>query len=311
MPNDASTWNFTVGGPTPDNAGPLADGACQVLADRASGSYTITETTQAGYSTTVNCGPNGSDTDNAITFTLDNGESASCTFTNTKLGTIQVCKDVVPNDASTWNFTVTGPTPGNAGPLGDDGCQTLTNRAAGSYTVTETTQAGYDATVNCGVNGSDTDNNITFQLDAGENASCTFTNTKRGTIQVCKDVVPNDGGATVWDFTVTGPSDGAVNGLADGGCQTLTNQIPGQYTISETVQGGYTASVNCAPNGSDIDSDITFTLDPGENASCTFTNSLITIGGQFIVNKDFVPNNLPRCDRGPHVLFRKRGQRTT
>ena len=78
-------------------------------ANRAPGSYTLTETTQAGYATSVNCGPNGTDTDNNVTFALDPGENAVCTFTNTGVGSIQVCKDVVPDDASTWNFTVAGP----------------------------------------------------------------------------------------------------------------------------------------------------------------------------------------------------------
>ena len=59
-----------------------------------------------------NCGANGSNATNAITFTLSPGEAAVCTYTNTGIGSIQVCKDVVPNDATTWNFTVAGPSAG-------------------------------------------------------------------------------------------------------------------------------------------------------------------------------------------------------
>ena len=86
----------------PDADGPL------------SGSYTVAETTQAGYSTSVNCGANGSNATNSIIFTLDPGENAVCTFTNTAApGSIQVCKNVVPDgDTSEWDFTVAGPTPG-------------------------------------------------------------------------------------------------------------------------------------------------------------------------------------------------------
>ena len=293
VPPDASTWNFSVAGPTAGSAGPLGDGQCQTLANRVAGSYTITETTQSGYTTAVACnGDNGADSDANITFALAPGENAVCTFTNTAVpASIQVCKNVEPTDASTWNFTVTGPSGGPVGPLGDGQCQTLSNRTPGGYTITETTQLGYATTVDCGANGSDTDANITFTLTAGEAAACTFTNTGIGSIQICKEIEPPD--ASTWNFTVAGPTAGIAGPLGDGQCQTLSNRTAGNYTVTETTQVGYTTTVNCGPNGSDTDNNITFALSAGETASCTFTNTAnpVLSTEEFLVYKDFTDNN--------------------
>ena len=125
------------------------------MTNQVSGSYTVAETTQPGYTTSVNCGANGSEGDADITFTVSPGENASCTFTNTGTASVQVCKDVVPGDASTWTFTLAGPTGGVSPALGDTQCHTFGNRAPGAYTLTEATQANYTTSVNCGPNGSD------------------------------------------------------------------------------------------------------------------------------------------------------------
>ena len=284
---DTSAWNFTVTGPTPGSAGPLSDNGCQTLSNRAAGSYTVAETTQTGYTTTVNCGSKGSDIDHNITFMLNSGENVSCTFTNTSTASIQVCKNVIPDDATTWNFSLTGPTAGTANNIADGACQTFTNRAPGNYTLTETTQAGYSPSVSCTAgNGSNSTNTISFALSAGETTVCTFTNQGVGTIQICKDVVPND--SSTWSFTVTGPTAGSAGPLADGACQTLTGRNAGSYTVAETTQTGYTTTVNCGANGTDVDHNITFALSPGENALCTFTN---TSTASIQVCKDVVPND--------------------
>jgi hypothetical protein len=91
-------------------------------------------------------------------------------------------------------------------------------------------------------------------------------------ITVCKDVVPD--GPTLWDFTLTGPSPGVANDLADGQCfQFGTNMLPGSYTLSETFAQGYFPSVDCGLNGFQNGASITFTLDPGEQTTCQFVNA--------------------------------------
>ncbi len=107
-----------------------------------------------------------------------NGANGSGTSTTTIVPAfITVCKDVVPDDSTLWDFTATGPTPANINDLGDGLCaQFHPNMIPGSYTITETPQLGYAASVNCGANGSQGDNDITFTLDPGEQVTCQYVN---------------------------------------------------------------------------------------------------------------------------------------
>ena len=294
---DAAVGNFTFTG---DAAGTISDNGTITVANLAPGTYTSTENdptvTPGGFTlTTISCDDGTSTTPSSgdvgtrtATFKLDPGETVTCTFTNTKQASITVCKDVVPNDTSVWDFTLTGPSPGSVLDLGDGQCHTFTNRTPGSYTLTEATQAGYNTSVSCDSGkGSDTDNDITFTLNAGEDVTCTFTNTKQASITVCKDVVPND--TSVWDFTLTGPSPGSVLDLGDGQCHTFTNRTPGSYTLTEATQAGYNTSVSCdSGKGSDTDNDITFTLNASEDVTCTFTNTEIPGTATLIVIKQVI-----------------------
>ena len=121
---------------------------------------------------------------NVATIDLDVGETVTCTFTNTQLGTINIVKDTVPDAAQDFSFTddIAGETevlgtinivkdtvpdaaqdfsftddiaaPNNF-MLDDDAdgtlldTETFTNVAAGTFTVTEAAVAGYSTTVSC------------------------------------------------------------------------------------------------------------------------------------------------------------------
>jgi len=90
---------------------------------------------------------------------------------------ITVCKDVIPSDASVWDFTATGPSPGTIIDLGDGLCDQFgANMIPGSYTVSETFQLGYAQSVDCGANGFQNDGDITFTLDPAEQVTCQYVN---------------------------------------------------------------------------------------------------------------------------------------
>ncbi|GAI49906.1 unnamed protein product, partial [marine sediment metagenome] len=139
-------------------------------------------------------------------------------FTNTKEGSITVVKDAVPDDEQDFTFTSTtlSPSPFN---LDDDADPTLsntkafTNLAPGTYNVTETVPSGWNLT-NISFTGDDgdsssSDSKATIDLDAGESITVTFTNTKKGTITIKKQTLP-DGGTDFW-FT---SNVGAVTGFS-------------------------------------------------------------------------------------------------
>jgi hypothetical protein len=103
-----------------------------------------------------------------------------------------------------------------------------------------------------------------IHLEPGDDIICTFTNVvKRATLTLEKTVNNDHGGtATASDFQAY-IDDDEVDWDDP---QTL---LPGSYTASEDVVTGYTAGAwggDCAADGS-------ITLSPGQDATCTITNS--------------------------------------
>ena len=90
-------------------------------------------------------------------------------------GTVTVVKGVDGQaPAFDWQFNGTDP-------IGDfilaaNGGQHSFNLSPGGYTISETPQDGYTPTVSC-TSGESVSTSVTVNLDAGENITCTFTNT--------------------------------------------------------------------------------------------------------------------------------------
>lgn len=296
-PADNSTdFDFTSNLASPNDAFSLKDDETITFSGLNPGQdYTFTELGEAGWDlTNIDCGQ-ASDADidvqnKTVKVRLDNNEDVHCTYHNGGLGSIEVCKDVVPSDGgfTEWDFDLGGDATASIFDVQDGGCDTFGGLEAGDYVVSEVSRDGYDASIQCDNQTGNNTDTIAVALSAGEHVSCTFTNTSNASIEVCKDVVPDDSGATSWDFNLSGPTAGGWDGLHDGECHTFSQRSPGSYTLSENTQSGYQTTVDCGPNGSDGDADKSFTLSNGEHASCTFTNSkLPTVQ----VCKELVPEN--------------------
>ena len=298
VPDSGQDFAFTTtGGLTPtsfslddDTDGTLAD--TRTFSTLTAGSYTVTETAVAGFTTTLSCvDPDGGTTTSGTTATidLDTAETVTCTFTNTATGTIEIIKDTVPDAAPDFSFTDNIATP-NTFMLDDDTdgtlptMQTFTNVPIGTFTVTEAAVAGYNTTVACvdPDNGSTPagTNVATIDVDAGETITCTFTNTQLGMITIIKDTVPD--AAQDFSFTdnIAAPNAFTLDDDADGtlsNTQTFTNVAPGTFTVTEAAVAGYTTTVACVdPDGGSTTAGTnvaTIDLDPGETVTCTFTNS--------------------------------------
>ncbi|MDO8617179.1 MAG: hypothetical protein Q7T33_15830, partial [Dehalococcoidia bacterium] len=173
-----------------------APGSCTVIEDTPAAGWNLTNLvcTDPTSNSTVNIGTR------TATIALAAGESVSCTFTNTRDGTITIIKDAVPNDGQDFSFSGTCFT---AFSLDDDTDGTLSNtksagHAPATCTVIEDAPAAGWALTNlvCTDPTSNSTVNIgtrtaTIALAAGESVSCTFTNTRDGTITIIKDAVPN------------------------------------------------------------------------------------------------------------------------
>lgn len=258
-----------------------------------SGTYSVSENSLAGWYPQYAC-------QNIV---INPGETKTCTINNTKYGSITVVKNSVPDDSEDFNFLVnsinTGYSSGNI-VLDDDGNNTtnpkntelLTDLLPGVYSISESVNPtdNWDLTnLSClSDTGNqfpiwDGSNSTVFDLGAGENVTCTFTNTKRGSITITKDVVPND--SSVWDFGISNPATGEVypkNDLGDGQFYTFNNLISGTWSISEVADSKYTTTVTCGGVGPLTQNSFLGTVSPGQDLACTFTNTRKTGNIQFL-----------------------------
>ena len=138
------------------------------------------------------------------------GENVTCTYTNTKCGSITVKKLTDPaGDAAKFDFS------GDlTGPIGDGESIGPKSVVPGTYYTTETVPGAWALTkIQCSdtdSSGSTTTGKATFKVAAGENVTCTYTNSRLPTLTVKKHVVNDNGGTAVagnWDIHVkSGPS---------------------------------------------------------------------------------------------------------
>jgi hypothetical protein len=239
--------------------------------------YNISETDKVGWDEgTFSC-----DRGTAAAIEVVAGQLTTCTITNTKQGSIKVVKNTVGGNDTfdfTSNFGVSQIT--TAGGTGE---QTVNNLSPGNgFSVSETVPAAWVlATPSCtlqgggatGTAGATGVTNIVVQ--PGKTTTCTFTNSKRGTIIVVKQTNPDGASGS---FTFTGTAAGTIS---DNGNITVPNLAPGTYYSTEnnptpnfdltsiTCDDGLSAS---ASTGDVANRRATFRLDPGETVTCTFTN---------------------------------------
>lgn len=257
--NDPQSFTFNTTG-TGYTGFSLTDQATPNSQTLNAGTYGVSETIPAGWhQTSVVCTSDVNGTENPTAIQLTANETVTCVFTNTKDGSITIKKNVVGTNKS---FTFTGDVSGSL-----SNTQTATaNVVPGTYHATETTDPGYVLTnLSCDDNnstGSTATGIATFNVEAGEHVTCTYTNSEIPTLKLNKTVVNDNGGtAVVNDFQAK----------IDGGNVTwgsVNNETVGAHTASEVSLPTYTASAwggDCASNGS-------VTLAYGDHKVCSITN---------------------------------------
>jgi hypothetical protein len=210
------------------------------------------------------------------------GETVTCTFTNTKRGRIEVEKQTLPDGSvATFGFT------GDISATLSDGGSSGTNVAPGNYSVVESAKTGWSLTsIVC--NDSDSSGNTgtrtaSFVVAAGETVRCVFTNTQLSQLRIRKVTVPS-GLSDLFTFTPASWNSGNTFQLSDG--QTMASGFlsPGaSYSATETVPSTFALTNRaCVLSGTatphtftsiNSDTGVSVTLAPGEDVTCTFTNS--------------------------------------
>jgi hypothetical protein len=288
VPVTSGLWTFTLTGPgglseTLNNVQAGAGYAPFASAlDTDGGTYTITETSQAGFDLTNVSGDVDGNAGRVTTssssltcsFTLDlvtdSGKTFECAFVNTQRGRIVVKKVTHPSGSSqSFGFT---PSYGTGFALQDGQSNDSGLLQPGSYSVSEAATAGWDLSSATCDNGN-SPSSIT--LSAGATVTCTFVNTQRGAIVVKKVTDPAGAAGT---FTFTGTASGSIG---DGGTIVVGNLQPGTYTSTEAnpTPAFDLTGLACDDGSSATVSSVslttrtaTFKLDPGETVTCTFTN---------------------------------------
>jgi hypothetical protein len=200
--------------------------------------------------------------DGTVTFDIDaNSDVLDCTYTNRARGTIIVEKitddgngsfDFTSNTLTPSPFTLTTTAAGDAG----KDSRTFDDLAPDTYDVAETVPAGWNLVSATCVDTVGPDSTpASIDLDAGDTVTCTFHDAReRGAILITKTrkhaaAGPGDHPHAGVTFTVTGgelPA-GGVTALTDGDGEAcvdglVLSSFVGDYTVTETVPAGYSAS---------------------------------------------------------------------
>lgn len=290
--NDPGLFNLQVDGTT--QASNVTNGGTTLTQDLSAGSHTVGETAGtatdlSNYTSSVVC-KDGHGTGNTVsttgtnpwTLSVTDGTDILCTITNTRInnGSITIIKDAQPNDPQDFTFTTTGSGLSSFS-LDDDSDPTLSNTkvfsnlAAGTYSVSEGAVTDWTQTSATCSDGSPVS---AISLQAGENVTCTFTNTKQAKLTVHKVVTNHGGNKTSADFapykvdSTTVPLD------------TPTVFSIGSHTVTEATNSSYTATFSGGCDTSGV-----VTLAAGDNKTCTITNE--EKPAKLIVTKVVVKDN--------------------
>ena len=291
-PDNSSKWNFTVTTPIPGvtyEISDIGDNEYHTLLNLVSGSYTITETSDSNYVTSISCNDGTIANGTSINVDLSLGEELVCTFTNTQKGSISGYKlNDLDNDYETTEdrFGVAGWT---IELLKDE--EVIVSKvtdSSGYFSFSNLEPATYqlrEAIVSGWIKLYPTGDFLTVNLQPGQDSiNNNFINVKYASITVLKDVdtngdkVVDEYDSRDWKWKLD-DSDEMTTGT------TVSNLLPGTYTISEIVQDNYHVESLICNNGpldennqptkrnygAVISQDITITS--GQDLECTFTNS--------------------------------------
>jgi hypothetical protein len=267
--DDTTVFNFES-----EKLGPfdVASGGSVEFTELVPGLFSIAEVSAEGWTLESATCDDGS---GVGAIELEAGETVTCTFHNVRseaTGTIVIAKTTDPaGNATTFEFT------GGLGEfsLGHLGTHEVRDLPVGTYAVAEAATTGWDLESATCDDGSPVD---AIDLAADETVTCTFVNVQRGQLQISKIAI---GAAGTFDFSTTALDAEPVIGLASGATSAPQALPAGDYAFSENAVSGWDlTAIRCddeqseRPSSGDVPSSTaTFSIEPGESVTCTFTNT--------------------------------------
>lgn len=300
-----SNQTTTIGGFSLDDDGNATLPSTRTFSDLKPGSYSVTESGLpiAGWTLTgLTCSDDSatSTATGTASIALAASEDVICTYANTKDASVQLVKVTDPaSDPQDFAFSATG------GGLSAQTLDTDANSATPSsrtYTLSAAQQAGAHSFTEALTPGwsligsnctnttevaSDDGRTLTFNVGAGDQIVCTYTNTKLAELTIRKVTDPaetDSATATAFTFTPSESLDDATFALKHDGTKTYVGLTPGTtHSVVESLENGYRlVDVDCGEQenatGSVADRNATVTVAAGDRITCTFTNKRITAG---------------------------------
>ncbi len=225
--------------------------------------YTVSEDNLPGYAASAWSGDCATDG----TITLSVGQDATCTITNNDIApTLTVIKQVLP-DTDSGLFDLLIDSNVEATDVGDGGSTGAVILSVGAHTITEMAGAAtdledYEATI-----GGDCNTNGSITLAAGENATCTITNTRKPSITSTPITTATEGVAYTYHF--------AVDNAGVGGWLTITAPVlPAWLTLTDHGDG--TATLSGTPGKDDVgDHSVVIQITDGKATSTQFFTIIV------------------------------------
>ncbi|HET7686743.1 MAG TPA: hypothetical protein VFM19_10080 [Candidatus Limnocylindria bacterium] len=211
----------------------------------------------------------------AGTVTLAAGENKTCTITNTRRPKLTIVKVLDPtNDSGKFNLSINGTTwATDVGHNGTTGSQyaTIGANSFAEAAGTGTSLSSYISTVSgTGCGGSATAGTVT--LAAGDNKTCTITNTRKPTLTVIKDLNPSEDSGK-FNLQIDNVTAGTGANVGDGGTTGAQVVSIGAHSVRETAGTGTNLNDYTTTIGGDCAADGSVTLAAGQNKTCTITNT--------------------------------------
>ncbi|HET8944628.1 MAG TPA: hypothetical protein VFO59_07590, partial [Dehalococcoidia bacterium] len=295
VPNDPQDFSFTCSPPlgsfTLDDD---ADGTLNSTTGPvsvAAGVYSCSEASVSGWApTSATC----SDGSPVGAINVSPGENVTCTFVNTKNGSITIVKDVAnPPGTHSQDFSFTCAAPLGNFSLDDDLDPALSNTqgpvsvAPGMYGCSEASVPLWTLTSATCSDGSPVN---AINVGPGESVTCTFLNTKNGSITIVKDVA-NPPGTHPQDFSFTCSAPIGSFQLDDDADGTFsdtrgpTSVSAGTYGCSEAPTAGWVLTSATCSDGSPVSA---INVSAAEDVTCTYVNAPV---GNVVITKVCVGGN--------------------
>ncbi|MDD1654638.1 MAG: hypothetical protein LUO91_02890 [Methanomicrobiales archaeon] len=265
-----------------NGAAPLTTGANTV----AAGTYYVSEINGlSGYDKVLECTKNGQAYVPGANgqVQVGAGDVVVCRFTNTRqTGKIELKKHWVGTAGSTTiriGTTEGGHETDQETVNGQDGTTGQNTVDTGTYYLSETALAGYDAVITCldqqqnpVAVGSDGD----VQVTKDKEITCTITNTEEATVTVVKTAI---GGDATFGYTGTIGDPFSLTTVSGTASKVFTfENLPADGVTKTVIESAPSApwtftSLLCVPAMPVTDRTATITVKPGDDITCTYTNT--------------------------------------